>query len=408
MYFNLYNGVDLINGENNYLIINVFNKEIYSIDKKFYSILKKCEKGQKIEELTNDTDFLLEKMKFLETNKIGYIFDSFDKKDSVEFSKKALGMVWLNVTSRCNYKCIHCYENAGRCNVKETLSLNDYDNMINKLTSEFKINCFQITGGEPLLRGKEFIENLLKIISKHDVGFIEIYTNLSLLDNDYLEMFKKYNVHVATSLYSQNEKVHDEITGINGSYKLLMHNLAHLKKMNIPFRIGIIIMKQNEKEKDTLRDWANKKFDLKERKQYDIVRPVGRARIVNLDNQKLFQEKYYIKNNNFLPYNFQTYMYNKIFNSCWGDKVCIKSNGEIYPCVMSNVKVGNYKDIIGCLTRKNSYRFLTKDKIHGCKKCEYRYLCTECRAIYTQNKKELKDKPFVCMYNTKTNEFRGE
>lgn len=406
MYFNFYNGIELVKGKNSYLIIDIVNRKIYKIDKKFYIVLQKCQIGQNIENITNETNFLLKKLKELESFKIGYISDSFIKKHENKLPTNNLGMVWLNVTSDCNYRCIHCYENAGLINKKEKLNIEDYNKILNKLSKTFNINCVQITGGEPLLRGKSFISKLLKTIDKYNINTIELYSNLSLLDDEYIALFKKYKVCVATSLYSQYSKVHDSITQINGSYDLLMNNLLLLKQNNIPFRIGIIIMSQNESEKDSLRLWANTKFNLKEIKNYDIVRPVGRAKITSQFNQKLFEEKYYITNNKFLPYNYQSYMYNKVFNPCWGNKVCIKSDGSIYPCVMSNIKVGNYRNIIRCLSKKNSYRFLNKDKIKVCKNCEYRYLCTECRAIYAQSKKEIKNKPFVCMYNPKTNEYK--
>lgn len=106
---------------------------------------------------------------------------------------------------------------------------------------------------------------------KYNINTIELYSNLSLLDDEYIALFKKYKVCVATSLYSQYSKVHDSITQINGSYDLLMNNLLLLKQNNIPFRIGIIIMSQNESEKDSLRLWANTKFNLNEIKNKPFV-----------------------------------------------------------------------------------------------------------------------------------------
>lgn len=246
----------------------------------------------------------------------------------------------------------------------------------------------------------------MEILVRYKIPLIEIYTNLSLTDLEYLEMFKNFNVCIATSLYSKYDKVHDSITKVPGSHKNLIKNLMLLKKNDIPFRVGIIIMKQNEMEKDDLRNWVNKKFNLNEIKKYDIIRPVGRALNINLSNMELFNKNYLITSHTqYKNYNFERYEYNKIFNSCWGDKVCIKSNGNIFPCVMSNIRVGNYKNLTKLLLKSDSYRYLTKDKIKVCNGCEYRYLCLECRAIYSKDKKELKDKPFVCLYNTKTLQF---
>lgn len=38
LYFNLNEGIDLVKGENNCLIIDVLNRKIYSIDKKLFLI----------------------------------------------------------------------------------------------------------------------------------------------------------------------------------------------------------------------------------------------------------------------------------------------------------------------------------------------------------------------------------
>ncbi len=396
MYFCLNPHIDIVKGKNNYLIIDTKSCLFYSIDKKFYYILQRCKTGEQIENITNDTEFLLNKLSQLSSLGIGQINSHFENQPATTFKKNILNMVWLNVTNKCNYRCIHCYENASQEKTDESMTLDDYDKLLQLLCQHFSITCVQITGGEPLLKGEFFIEELLKIIKKYPIKLIEIYTNLSLLNNSFIDIFTKYNVSIATSFYSKDATIHDSITQIKGSQKLIIKNLEILKKNKIPFRIGIIIMKQNEKEKDFLREWLNKKFNLNEIKKYDIVRPIGRALNDKIINKHLFDQKYSINPTKFSKHNFSNYFYNKEFNSCWGNKICIKSNGDIYPCVMSKIKVGNIKNIIKTLTSKNSYRFLTKDKIKHCKTCEFRYLCDECRAIYAESKKQIYDKPFTC------------
>lgn len=113
MYFNLRNRVDLVNGENNYLIIDITNKQIYSIDKKFYLIIKKCIKGKHIETITDDFEFLFAKLQELQLLGLGTMSQEYNKIKGKILNKNRLGMLWLNVTSRCNFKCIHCYEKAG-------------------------------------------------------------------------------------------------------------------------------------------------------------------------------------------------------------------------------------------------------------------------------------------------------
>lgn len=219
------------------------------------------------------------------------------------------------------------------------------------------------------------------------------------MDDEWISIFLKYNVHIATSYYSRYNTIFDSITGISGSCEILNSNLLKLKQNNIPFRIGIVIMKLNVEEAYTLRPYLNNKFGLSEIKNFDIVRPLGRANknLVPLE----FKEKRLSGNNIINVQNYSKYFYNKVYNSCWGDKVCIKYDDSLYPCVMSNYKLGPVNNVIDILFKKNSYRFLTKDKIRHCKNCEKRYFCNECRPMIMMNKNRIKSKPRDCVYNTK-------
>ena len=405
MYFNANKNVQLIKGKNNSLLVNSDNKSYVTISKKFYNILKECFKGKQIEKITNNFVYLEEMLLRLQTTGYGKIDDicrNYDN-NSVYLDKNNLDMVWLPITENCNYKCIHCYENAKDNDgvSGNILGIKEYDEFFNKLTSRYKIKCVQITGGEPLLRGEEFVEKILNMLRKYKIPIIEIFSNLSLVNEDYIKLFKKYNVRIATSFYSTKPKVNDTITGVNGSYITSISKLDLLKENDIKFRVAVIILKQNEHEKDNIRTWLNNRYGLDDKKAYDIVRPIGRGG--NYDNipLNLFNEKYKNPAKHIMTFAYDYIDYNKTFNSCWGNKICLKSNGELYPCVMSKICIGKYKDVLKILDKKTSYRFLTKDKIKTCKYCEFRYLCLECRAMYSDNKKELKDKPFICSYNPK-------
>ena len=91
----------------------------------------------------------------------------------------------------------------------------------------------------------------------------------------------------------------------------------------------------------------------------------------------------------------------RIFNGCLNKKICINYKGEIKHCL--NIAtiygmIGNDKiiDII----YKDDYLYmskLNKDMIHECCDCEFRYYCTDCRAITKENK--LLTKPLNCKYD---------
>lgn len=406
MFFNLYDYIDIIKVKNNYALIDVKHKNFFDLTKNQYNILRKCKNGKDITKVSTNLEFLNILLGKLAEQKIGYFSDKPIKATIKKLPTNKLDMVWLNITENCNYKCIHCYENACPKKADSVMTLKDYDLFLKLITKNHSIFCIQITGGEPLSKGKKFVFDLVKIIKKFNFNELEIFTNLSLVDDEYIDFFKKNNIKIATSFYSKNSEIHDEITGIKGSQQKSLRIIQQLVDNDVPVRIGVVIMNKNKDEAQDLRQWLNHKFGLDEKKQYDVVRPMGRG--INSENvpMALFEEKF-VNKNKLNYYDFDRYFYNKQFNSCWGNKICLKSNGLLYPCVMSSIVLGKFQKVNKLISKNNSYRFLTKDKIKVCKDCKFKYLCDECRAMNECYTKKLKEKPFTCHYNPKIDKWEN-
>jgi len=111
--------------------------------------------------------------------------------------------------------------------------------------------------------------------------------------------------------------------------------------------------------------------------------------------------------------NIQLFSESKNHNSCLNKKISIDSEGNIRNCPSMLQSFGNIKDttLEDALNHKDFKKYwnLTKDKIEVCKDCEFRYICTDCRA-YTErtheNEKGLDtSKPLKCGYNPYTGEW---
>ena len=112
MYFNFNENVDLIYGKYRCAIINIKEKSIFKINKKFYKILKLLKEGNCIEKITTNTKILIERLKILELNSLGEISEQYISYSKSEYDLWHLNMVWLSLTNSCNYRCVHCYDNA--------------------------------------------------------------------------------------------------------------------------------------------------------------------------------------------------------------------------------------------------------------------------------------------------------
>jgi len=97
------------------------------------------------------------------------------------------------------------------------------------------------------------------------------------------------------------------------------------------------------------------------------------------------------------------FFYNQQYNSCWGNKIAIDTNGDIKPCLWSEKIYGNLNEtlILNLVLTGICDEFwtITKDKIDVCRDCEFKYSCSECRVMVEKETGNLYNKTFGCSYN---------
>ncbi|MEQ5791346.1 grasp-with-spasm system SPASM domain peptide maturase [Muricauda sp. NFXS6] len=95
-------------------------------------------------------------------------------------------------------------------------------------------------------------------------------------------------------------------------------------------------------------------------------------------------------------------------NSCLNKKLSIDVNGNIKNCPSMPRSFGNLTNTTLQEALDNpdfkKYWNITKDQITVCKDCEFRYICTDCRA-YLENPKDQYSRPLKCGYDPYTNQW---
>ena len=99
--------------------------------------------------------------------------------------------------------------------------------------------------------------------------------------------------------------------------------------------------------------------------------------------------------------NLQTFTESQQFNSCLNRKISVDVEGFIKNCPSMKTIFGHINET-SLLTVITNDKFkmpwtISKDEIEVCKDCEYRYVCTDCRAYTTDGGKY--SKPEKCSYN---------
>lgn len=109
-------------------------------------------------------------------------------------------------------------------------------------------------------------------------------------------------------------------------------------------------------------------------------------------------------NGDFPKMNEKNYAFNKKYNSCWGKKIAIAANGDIKPCIFSEIAVGNLarNTIEEILSKLRPFWELTKDKVEKCNQCELRYTCFDCRVIAVRHSGDLHGANPNCFYDPAT------
>jgi MoaA/NifB/PqqE/SkfB family radical SAM enzyme len=147
----------------------------------------------------------------------------------------------IELTSRCNEHCIHCY-------IPHESRDHDMDSsLLRSILDQCRdIGVEQIffSGGEPMLH-----PGLLDALDRANWhGFrIRLFSNLTLLNDDIVNKLKTWRIHeVQASLYSVDPEIHDAVTKKPGSCELTKQGIKQLAATGIPVFISCPLTKINK------------------------------------------------------------------------------------------------------------------------------------------------------------------
>jgi radical SAM protein with 4Fe4S-binding SPASM domain len=305
--------------------------------------------------------------------------------ESILVANEHIEFCWIELTDKCNLRCIHCY-NSSAINCKHSLTLEELKNLVDKLVA-FGIKTVQLIGGEPLLIKEAILFKMIDYVAARFESF-EIFCNGTLLTGAVVQNIAQYaNAKVAVSLYSFIASEHDKITGVAGSQKKTLHAVHLLKQHNIPVRYVGIYM-------DGLKVGQHKEYE----KGYmrDYVRLTGRAKL-NLYSETLLREKLITLDKFTVPCTKEMVLY--LYQArCFSKLLYVSSNLDVFPCVMERrVKHGNLRNGELSTILQQSLINHSKNDVEGCKDCEFRYCCKDCRPDSLNG--QFDEQPWYCTYD---------
>jgi radical SAM protein with 4Fe4S-binding SPASM domain len=288
----------------------------------------------------------------------------------------------IELTSRCNERCVHCY-------IPHENKSSDIDGAlfydVLEQCREMGLLSITLSGGEPLAH-PNFLE-FLRAAKDNDLS-INVLSNLTLLNDEIIsEMRANRLSSVQVSLYSMKPEIHDSITKLPGSFYKTRDAILKLIENDIPMQISCPVMKQNRNCAVDVLNWGQS------RKIRTVIDYIMMARYDhstgNLDNRLSLDEAGIVINdiiNN--DFDYQDQVRNADFNEVESrdisndivcgvcvSSVCMVANGNVYPCagwqdyVVGNVHEQTLKDIWDNSPKVKYLRSLRKKDFPKCRTC---------------------------------------
>jgi len=321
-------------------------------------------------------------------------------------------MVSYSITTKCNLKCKHCYSSSVEQAAPDELSTEEALHLVDDL-SRWGIGLLIIDGGEPLCR-----EDLLDIVRYASSKGIRttIGSNGTLIDEAMARKMVDAGVMaIAISVDGVDAVTHDSFRGVDGAFEQTLRGIEACRNVGLTFQLNMVIRKDNLSQ---LKDMLRLAVDLgaNAAEVFDLV-AAGRAKneckelVLSLEERKIAMEQLaeaqtdypliirvpacpmyplLLQQKNIQPKHFPAEMLRRVpyyGRGCAAGMpmgyVMVLSNGEVNPCMLLQVNLGNIREqSITSIWEKSPVlaELRQRDLLKGeCGVCNYKLTCSGCR-----------------------------
>jgi MoaA/NifB/PqqE/SkfB family radical SAM enzyme len=240
--------------------------------------------------------------------------------------------MWLEITSNCQLECSHCYAASGPGQGHGIVSADQWTQTLTEAATA-GVQEVQFIGGEPTAHPA-----LPRLIAHaRQLGLrVEVFSNLFSIREHVWQALTQPGVSLATSYYSSDSELHDQITHRAGSYGRTRANIAEALRRGIPLRVGLIRLSEDQDIDAALEELVSIGVH-RDAIRVDDQRGVGRGR----GSAACTTE-------------------DELCGKCAGGVLAIMPDGTVQPCVFSR----DARFEVGNITADNLTSVLSGERLH--------------------------------------------
>lgn len=309
--------------------------------------------------------------------------------------KKALKMLVLSLTGRCNFACKYCYAEE---HPQDTMNLETAIKAVQMAASSGETFVLQFSGGEPLLAFHVMREIIQYVRQQKIPAIMQVQTNASLLNQDIVTFLHHSRVGIGISLDGRPQ-LNDELrclpTG-EGSCTQILNGARYLAAQGVEIGITCVVSDSNVEHLSSVVEMAYYLGNVR-RIGFDLLRAQGRGSGVKPAKAEAIEQGLYHAfqvADMLKQQNGKTMLFSQLervatmakgtiqgFSHCHamnGEAVFVDAQGNLYAC---SSLVGNERFCLGHVQggvseqRQESVTTLIQASMAFCYKCDCLPLC---------------------------------
>ena len=321
-----------------------------------------------------------------------------------QHARPLLGRLDMELTERCNNRCIHCYINrpaTDRAAKRQELTTDEVKAILKEGAALGALSV-RLTGGEPMLR--EDFEAIYVYARRLGLA-VTVATNATLLTPALADLFARMppREEVEVSVYGMTRVSYEAVTRAPGSFEAEQRGLRLLQERKIPFLVKGLRLPPTRHETDALVDWAREATGSKERPSISTVLELRCRRDSEAKNRRIRrlrpsaeqvmtdlcrERDAYIREMREFCARFLAIPGDRLFLCRSGHSPCVDAYGKCqlclflrHPATVYDLRGGSIREAITSFFPALQKKTATNpDYLRRCARCFLRGLCEQCPA----------------------------